>query len=611
MSLDISVVGFHHYRDLAVSVLARLGQNRRFPWVAMFLAAAGVISLGLVVFQTIHGGPFRKEVVIEASEIMESDGHGHRWRMPNRNHPLAMERHSFRRAVVYEDGARLGAVRTGRRQVWELGMGRYTVTNGGNLWFSTSDNSDPAENGRRYAVKISREPPTWLWWMAWTCLLLGAAGWMLTAKIQGRRAIVFQRLAGLGEMLPRTLSCRSALIVAVVAVCLVVTRMPHVLANASFWSEDANVFFAAAWEGGLRLFDPYAGYIHALPRLVAYCASFFPLEWQAALYLLAVLFVFFLICWYVASSTLPACLPWILPLSMAAAPHQGEVFQGICLLHYLLVPGLLVAALVPGSTPWRRLADGTIVAASGLSGPQILLLFPLFWATWWLGRRRGFPWLAVLATAFAACQLWALLGFAAHQRAAAAALSPEEMADAVVAGLLAPLFTGQQLALWFPVAAGVVGVVLGIVLASVVLVDRRTRLAALFLGFAAGAIGAAAMLSPTGGLNTFHVFAAGQRYWYVPAVVLTCFALMVACHYRRWWLWLPVAMICISSLANWQWPQISADLVWRDQVKTLRDEGEVVARWRPEWEMRIFLDPPGTEMIFPDLGEKAAPRPQR
>jgi hypothetical protein len=71
---------------------------------------------------------------------------------------------------------------------------------------------------------------------------------------------------------------------AVLFLCL--TRVPHLWSAGEFVAEDYSVFFAAAWTHDFprSLFQPYAGYFHLLPRLLAELWSVLPLIWQPFAY---------------------------------------------------------------------------------------------------------------------------------------------------------------------------------------------------------------------------------------------------------------------------------------------------------------------------------------
>jgi radical SAM protein with 4Fe4S-binding SPASM domain len=56
-------------------------------------------------------------------------------------------------AELLEDGVALAHGKAVHDEIRQVGLGRYSVW-GGSLYFSTSDNSDPSENGRRYELKL-------------------------------------------------------------------------------------------------------------------------------------------------------------------------------------------------------------------------------------------------------------------------------------------------------------------------------------------------------------------------------------------------------------------------------------------------------------------------
>ena len=55
--------------------------------------------------------------------------------------------------VLYEDGKTLGPVHSIHDDIRQKGQGRFSHW-GKNVYFSTSDNSDPNTNGRKYSIAI-------------------------------------------------------------------------------------------------------------------------------------------------------------------------------------------------------------------------------------------------------------------------------------------------------------------------------------------------------------------------------------------------------------------------------------------------------------------------
>lgn len=64
---------------------------------------------------------------------------------------LLSDKDAASRLRVFEDGNALGPAHAGHDEVRTVGLGRYSHW-GDTLYFSTSDNSDPRTNGRRYTV---------------------------------------------------------------------------------------------------------------------------------------------------------------------------------------------------------------------------------------------------------------------------------------------------------------------------------------------------------------------------------------------------------------------------------------------------------------------------
>jgi len=87
---------------------------------------------------------------------------GHCWivSLPDLAHLGDCDRESRSPLVLLEDGAPLGPGHTLHDDIRELGSGRYSHW-GPNLYFSTSDNSNPLANGRRYEiVNLDRDTTT-------------------------------------------------------------------------------------------------------------------------------------------------------------------------------------------------------------------------------------------------------------------------------------------------------------------------------------------------------------------------------------------------------------------------------------------------------------------
>ena len=76
--------------------------------------------------------------------------------------------------VVYENGVPLGYPNSKPKSIRYDGNGRYSVSDG-NLYFSSSDNSDPRINGRKYELSWPHPILPILQWLAYLVSLFGVA----------------------------------------------------------------------------------------------------------------------------------------------------------------------------------------------------------------------------------------------------------------------------------------------------------------------------------------------------------------------------------------------------------------------------------------------------
>jgi hypothetical protein len=60
-------------------------------------------------------------------------------------------------ALLYEDGKPLGPPHSVHADIWKFGLGRFSHWNNTGFIFSSSDNSDPNLNGRKYWAVLPKE----------------------------------------------------------------------------------------------------------------------------------------------------------------------------------------------------------------------------------------------------------------------------------------------------------------------------------------------------------------------------------------------------------------------------------------------------------------------
>ena len=195
-------------------------------------------------------------------------------------------------------------------------------------------------------------------------------------------------------------------LVGLTAACLLLLRVTDVYLHPQFWAEDGGIFFQQQKTmGAAALVEPYAGYLHLVPRLTAIIASAFPSRYAPALYNCAALA--FTVWSAVTIASARYRFAWLGGLLLVAVPHQwGEVLGTITNIQWLLAPALAVVVATP--TPLRPVARANQVVftvCAALSGPFSILAVPLCAARLWTERDRHSVVLAAIVVASAATQL--------------------------------------------------------------------------------------------------------------------------------------------------------------------------------------------------------------
>ena len=174
--------------------------------------------------------------------------------------------------------------------------------------------------------------------------------------------------------------------VAIVAgTLLLLVRQSGVPSWRTLWAEDGMFLESAIKSGWQALAVPYAGYVHAAPRLLATIAAAAPLEWASvvmsggAAFLAACL----------ALSRLPSLrlcsymmlgLPYLVSASTTLCRSSGVQIhmQQRFNLHFLLLYAAWWAAISLPETRVDRVLSAGVVLLAGLSDPFVVVLTPIF-----------------------------------------------------------------------------------------------------------------------------------------------------------------------------------------------------------------------------------------
>lgn len=183
--------------------------------------------------------------------------------------------------------------------------------------------------------------------------------------------------------------------------------------DASLFAEDGRIFLAGAHNSGpAALADPYAGYLHVVPRAIAAILEPAAVTSAPALYASAALLVHLLM----LTPALSRRLDWLVPgkvlrsvlfALLCLMPPMWEVLANIA--NLIFVGGICLLLLVVSDDPRTRIARAAellAVGLLGLSGPLIVIFLPWFvWRWWRVGRTPHSTLTAAVAATAAAVQL--------------------------------------------------------------------------------------------------------------------------------------------------------------------------------------------------------------
>lgn len=171
----------------------------------------------------------------------------------------------------------------------------------------------------------------------------------------------------------------------VIAVVVLLFRMPERLQQGYLWAEDATVFIGQAYKlGAHSILMPYAGYLHVVPRLIVFAYRTFSRDPLAIAVVLAwsCAVVTALVCSYlyvIANRYVPRLAAFVIALAPVLLPHTGESWLNLTNLQWTLGP-LLMAMLL--DTLGRERNDYlparcAIFIVLSLTGPFSAILVPL------------------------------------------------------------------------------------------------------------------------------------------------------------------------------------------------------------------------------------------
>jgi len=184
------------------------------------------------------------------------------------------------------------------------------------------------------------------------------------------------------------------LAVFVVAFVIVASRRPDAVFNAQFWAEDGMVWYADAYNFGLRsLLMQQGSYLHVFTRLIALVSLLFPLSLAPLVTNFCAITVKILpVNVFLSSRFGQIGLPMRLLASFIylALPNSREVHANLTAIqwHLALLACVLILAEPAAAWGWRLFA-GIVLVMISLDAAIIFALVPMAAALWWKRRNPG------------------------------------------------------------------------------------------------------------------------------------------------------------------------------------------------------------------------------
>lgn len=326
-----------------------------------------------------------------------------------------------------------------------------------------------------------------------------------------------------------------------------------------------------------KLFEPYGGYLHLLPRIVAWLGqacvdpalipAFY--NFSALGFTLAVMASVF---------SKRVCLPAkpAFVVAMALVPHTGEVFINLTNLQWSLALSLVVLSIKNDADGVaERILDFSIALFAGLTGPFIVFLLPAFVCRAVSRKSRESLWLLVWVLMVAAVQFYFLF----NERVSFA--RPEPVAPigilsamagrnyvTFIAGYALPAFERHYV--WIALG-GVCTALLGFF--SLRRGDYKLERLNLFLIFLCLSASVAFKFMREVGVIIPPNQNLGDRYFYIQHVLIAWILVIALVSTVSWWRYCIVAVFVAAlafNLKSFKSPAL-ADRGWSAHAQSIRD----------------------------------------
>ncbi|MDF1655655.1 MAG: hypothetical protein P1U34_11140 [Coxiellaceae bacterium] len=387
------------------------------------------------------------------------------------------------------------------------------------------------------------------------------------------------------------------IILLLVFTVLLYARGPDNFLHPMLWAEDGTVFFQQMYNQGIYSFaQPYAGYLHTLPRVMAFIAAWFPYAIIPTIFCYLSLGLSVFVANMFLSQRFNIAYKPLLVLSLILVPSSGEPFGTLTNCNWVILP--LFFFVLFASPPVRKLhawCDRIIVFLLAFTGPVIVIASPLFVYKWYVQRSKHNAALMFLAMAGAITQA-ALIYYSSRigGHSHTVDLDVIQKILAVYYAVINPsllqlsLDSKQVVSTQLVVSLIFYGLLLSIC-NNAALPYRRFLYSALYAIFGMVAI---TIYSQLGALSTLiWSYTVGSRYFYLPSVLIVwilCFGFSQSIFKK-----IICGLILILMLANMTTnftftSPIHNDYHWKKYAKKIHDGEKLGIPINPEkWVVRL------------------------
>jgi hypothetical protein len=337
--------------------------------------------------------------------------------------------------------------------------------------------------------------------------------------------------------------------VAAITVVVLIARTPSAFTAPQFVVEDAGIFWLGQYRNGFwaSLFEPYAGYVHVIPRLIAGVADWFPYVWAPVIYVWSAALVTGWTAATIASLRLPRAMAEMLGVSIVLVAHGGEVWATPTNLQWITATALpLIAITESPASLIARTNQFAFVVLAGLSGPFAIVAAPVWLYRLFRWSRRSVFDVALCGVALL-CALFMLVVVVRHPTARPGpgsqfllmfAISVKRSFAEVV------LETANRMIRDVNSAKAVAFVCVIVPLAMCCFAGTHVRVRRVCLWFLSGLAAATAWHWRAGGAFLDEYYA-NERYFYIPMVMLAFSAITLLFEERRV---IQVTGVCLITL---------------------------------------------------------------